>query len=73
VIETSFQVPSAQKNTRFSSKSKNFQKPEVVCFSRAVSDRNVVPSAKCSEKHPLFVEIEKFSKTGSSLFLDNGK
>jgi hypothetical protein len=73
VIETSFQVPFAQKNTRFSPKSKNFEKPEVVCFSRTVSDRNVVPSAIYSEKYPLFVEIEKFSKTGSSLFLENGK
>jgi hypothetical protein len=60
VIETSFQVPYAQKNTRFSSKSKNFEKPEVVCFSRTVSDRDVVPSAFCSEKYPLFAEIEKF-------------
>jgi hypothetical protein len=57
VIETSFQVPFAQKNTRFSA----FQKPEVVCFSRTKS------SAIYSEKYPLF------SKTGSSLFLENGK
>jgi hypothetical protein len=62
VIETSFQVPFAQKNTRFSSKSKNFQKPEVVCFSRTVSDRDVVPSAFYSEKYPLFVEIAKIVK-----------
>jgi hypothetical protein len=73
VLGTSFQVPWTQKNVHFRSKSKNFGKPEVVCFSRTVSDRNVVPSALDSEKCPLPVEIEKFWKTGSSLFLENGK
>jgi hypothetical protein len=73
VLETSFQVPWTQKNVHFRSKSKNFGKPEVVCFSRTVSARNVVPSALDSENNPLPVEIEKFWKTGSSLFLENGK
>jgi hypothetical protein len=73
VLGTSFQVPWTQKNVHFRSKSKNFGKPEVVCFSRTVSARNVVPSALDSEKCPLPVEIEKFWKTGSSLFLENGK
>jgi hypothetical protein len=55
------------------SKFEKSEKPEAVSFSRTVSDRNVVPSAIYSEKYPLYVEIEKFSKTGSSLFLENGK
>jgi hypothetical protein len=53
VLGTSFQVPWTQKNVHFSSKSKNFGKPEVVCFSRTVSDRNVVPSPLQSERGPL--------------------
>jgi hypothetical protein len=80
VIETSFQVHCSQKGVRFPSKLQNSRNPEVVCFSpevvcfsRTVSDRNVVPSALDSEKCPLPVEIEKFWKTGSSLFLENGK
>jgi hypothetical protein len=73
MIETSFQVPWTQKNVYFRSRSKNFGKPEVVCSSRTVNDRNFVPSALDSEKCPLPVEIEKFWKTGSSLFLVNGK
>jgi hypothetical protein len=69
VLGTSFQVPWTQKNVHFRSKSKNFGKPEVVCFSRTVSDRNVVPSPLHSERCPLSVGNEKFSKTGSCLFL----
>jgi hypothetical protein len=71
-VKPSIGVPSTLFNFQFGSTSRNSEKPEVVRFLKTVSDRNVVPSAFCSEKYPLPVEIEKFVKTGTTLFLDNG-
>ncbi len=72
MIETSFKRCWDPMQVTLQLTSKIFDRPEVVCFSVTVRDRDFVPKVLALIAGPLTRESEKFGQTGCNLFRSGG-